>query len=359
MEISLCTYTYNDGYLLDRLLQSVQRWQVKPAEIIVIDDGSSSPYTPPADVPVKLTRHSNNKGFRYTKQRAIDLASCEAVVSLDCDMRLCDDWLGILAPFLERPEIGLLGGAIHPAPGNNIANKYLKIYDVYPTVTGERDFIPGNAWLISKQVWQEVGGFSGHQDRVGEDVFLCQRIRSHGYKLFTNAQAIARQTRRLSRIALVMRLWRWQQSRLASMLSKNVSPVSPFLQTMAKRVRVAQENNCCEFCYIELLYFAHAMLDARQMARQLGKTHIADSCFSAVSLLLASISDYPVLLKAVLQDLDACNTSATEMKDVALHNTMTDMIIPATCLQQLNNGLVVEIIERDRDLDFSSYAIGA
>lgn len=43
--VSVVTYTYNDNALVAGLLDSIESWNVCPSEVIVVDDGSSEPFT--------------------------------------------------------------------------------------------------------------------------------------------------------------------------------------------------------------------------------------------------------------------------------------------------------------------------
>jgi Glycosyltransferases involved in cell wall biogenesis len=54
----LVTYVFNDGELADGLLEHVGNWTMKPAEIIIVDDGSEVPYIPQPIAGLPPTRGS-------------------------------------------------------------------------------------------------------------------------------------------------------------------------------------------------------------------------------------------------------------------------------------------------------------
>lgn len=56
--VSLVTYVFNDGELADGLLEHVGNWTMKPAEIIIVDDGSEVPYIPQPIAGLPPTRGS-------------------------------------------------------------------------------------------------------------------------------------------------------------------------------------------------------------------------------------------------------------------------------------------------------------
>jgi hypothetical protein len=94
-------------------------------------------------------------------------------------------------------------------------------------VTGPVAFIPGNAFALRRTVWEEIGGFAGHTDAVGEDHYLCVRLRERGYALHSDASVRARQTRRLGAHHPLPRVWRWSRETLAPILRETAHRALP------------------------------------------------------------------------------------------------------------------------------------
>ena len=79
--ISLCTCTYNDAALADGLLAATARWDVRPGEIVVCDDGSDPPYAPGDGLPeVRVVRHDRNRGITRAKHDVLSAATGEILV---------------------------------------------------------------------------------------------------------------------------------------------------------------------------------------------------------------------------------------------------------------------------------------
>lgn len=92
--ISVAIPCYNDGYYLRRCLQAVAQQSMPPAEVIVVDDGSTD-HTP--DVCRDLERvltcplhyyYQDNAGVSRARNLAVDVLSGEHVIFVDADDEL-------------------------------------------------------------------------------------------------------------------------------------------------------------------------------------------------------------------------------------------------------------------------------
>lgn len=275
-KLSLVTFSYNDADLVTGLLAEVASWTVRPDEIVVVDDGSEPALDPartPADT--RILRLSPNQGITRAKHAGLSAASGETLLSMDADVRPDPDYAEICLGHLARPEVGLSAGEVVHDAGEGLVARYLRAFGDNHNlgVTGPVAFIPGNAFALRRAVWEEIGGYSGHSDAVCEDHYLCGRLRERGYILHSDAAVRARQTRRLGRITLCRRVWRWCREALAAQIPGDSRAV-PYLfevlvrPMLARLERIAALNEPL-FAYLELLYLAHAGLDllARAEAR--------------------------------------------------------------------------------------------
>jgi glycosyltransferase involved in cell wall biosynthesis len=88
------TYHQEEPEILERAFWSVQAQSVKPAEIIVVDDGSAPPLAKPwqwdgLSVPARVVCITN-RGLPAARNTGLMLAKTEAIVFLDAD-----DWLDL------------------------------------------------------------------------------------------------------------------------------------------------------------------------------------------------------------------------------------------------------------------------
>ena len=357
MKISLCTYTFNDADLAGRLLASVGQWTIRPDEILVVDDGSAVPFEPPAGVAARVIRHETNRGFLAAKRQGLASCASPVIVSVDCDMYLSPNWLELVLPHAVSPGVGIAGGSLVARTGKDLVSRYLRVFDHYERVTGARDFIPGNVWMLRREVWDRVGGFGDHADSVGEDVALCAAVRRLGLTLFTESRAVARQTRKLGRIALVRRFWRWRRPALLSLLERGDTPVLPFLSTMAVRIDHALALGEYAFAYLEILHFSYAMLDAARIAERLGHPRAADACREAFAQGWLALAGYPETQALLLGDLREVGflPRDTTVSDTGAVGGLIGRLRGAGALDRLEGNLEASVVTPEKDLSFSAY----
>lgn len=309
--LSLCTYTLNDAEFVHDLLARLPSWQVQPDEIVVLDDGSKTPFAPLTPLPgLRVIRLDPNQGIARAKDAGLSAATGELILSLDCDTRLAPDWLSVNLPNLMRPGVALVGGAVRHASGADLVSRYLRAYGDNHNLhhTGEVDFIPGNAFLLRRSTWEETGGFSAHDDTVCEDHYLSNLLRARGYTLYSDAAAQAWQMRRISRSTLLRRIWSWcHRAVQAQMLGGDRTvpylfevAVKPMLERLGTSIELGEPL----FIYLDLLYLAHSVLDCLDHGLRTGLT--TDAVRAGFLRLLARLFDgYPRLWACFRADLAA------------------------------------------------------
>lgn len=229
-DLTLCTYTYNDGRLARELLQHAAAWPLRPRKVIVMDDGSLPPFTltentepgkegsktfaDAFELGVEIIHLPENAGPGVCKARGLSAAKSEYILSLDCDIRLVNDWLPAALTMLEQPGVGLVGGAVVSDAGKDTVSRYLREVDHHLRPEGETDFVSGAAWLMPRAVWEATGGFGDYTARTHEDHYFCNRVRGCGYKVMACTVSALLQTRILSRADMLRRFKAWLESAL-------------------------------------------------------------------------------------------------------------------------------------------------
>lgn len=266
--VSLVTFTYNDASLAGELLAGVPGWSVRPDEVIVVDDGSAPPFTPPVtNPPTRVVRFDANQGITRAKHAGVSAATGDVVLALDCDTRLSPDWLAVCLERLAEPGVAMVSGPVVHGAGTDLVSRYLRAFGDNHNLgaDGEVPFIPGNAWLIRAEAWRQAGGMAGHDRAVCEDHYLCHRLRELGWKLMADPRAVAVQTRRISRPALARRIWTW-----CGWAFKENLPAPPDMpafafahltRPMAERLEAAVNMGEPLFVYLELFYWSYCLAD--------------------------------------------------------------------------------------------------
>jgi GT2 family glycosyltransferase len=268
MPVTLCSYTYNDGRLLDGLLASLADWTTQPERLMLVDDGSHPAYVlPDLPLPTSLLRHPVNKGVAVAKKAGLDAATSLLVLSLDCDTRLDPDWLARCLPRMQDPKVALCGSTLRCNPGQDTVSQFMARFGdaAQAEAAGPADFVPGNVWLIKKAAWDAVQGFGPHSAAVGEDHALCGRLRDAGYTLFLEPAAVATQIRKLTRTAMARRFWSWAAPHYLRglpdephFLTYAVLALVPDVVTRIEQSLLWSEPR---FVYLHLLYLLHCLLN--------------------------------------------------------------------------------------------------
>ena len=164
LPVTVAIPAYNRAELLPRALASVAAQTATPAEVLVIDDGSTDDTATVAErLGARVIRHEHNRGVSAARNTALEAATAEWVAFLDTD----DEWL----PFhLERlwPTREGHAAVAHSAVWVERPGRKHHAYGV----TGRRprvlrspaplvadNFIPLSASLVRRSAALEAGGF--------------------------------------------------------------------------------------------------------------------------------------------------------------------------------------------------------
>jgi GT2 family glycosyltransferase len=113
MDVAVIVPNWNGRRWLAQCLQALSEQTTPPAEIVVVDNGStdgSLALTGDSSAPITVLRLGRNTGFAFAANRGIEAAHAEAVALVNTDVVLAPDWIERLAGVLDR-DPGLSGVA--------------------------------------------------------------------------------------------------------------------------------------------------------------------------------------------------------------------------------------------------------
>jgi GT2 family glycosyltransferase len=214
-DISLIIVSFNTRDVLRESLQSVQRETGDlRVEIFVVDNNShdGSVEMVEEEFPhVRVIRSEVNLGFGAANNVALELAKGRYVVLLNSDAFLCLHSLQLAVLHMDDDvEVGLAGGSLvgrdfslqpsarmfpsilsdflvltglaHRFPKSRFFGQFDRTW-ADPTEPAEVDWVPGAFSIIRNQVLKKVGFFDPEFFLYCEEVDLCRRIQSAGYKI--------------------------------------------------------------------------------------------------------------------------------------------------------------------------------
>jgi glycosyltransferase involved in cell wall biosynthesis len=184
--VSVVIPTYNYGRFLGEAIESVLAQTCKPAEVIVVDDGST-------DETATVVESFSERGVRYIRQenagvcaarnRGVAESTGELIAFLDAD----DTWDATklekqIARFAADPEVGLVHCGTCVFDGATGATLQLQIEGAEDGVV--EDLLlwqkpgmpgPGGTIMVPKSTFTKVGGFDIRM-KCGEDWDFCYRV---------------------------------------------------------------------------------------------------------------------------------------------------------------------------------------
>jgi glycosyltransferase involved in cell wall biosynthesis len=216
---------------------------------------------------VKVIRHGSNLGIPHTKHEAISSADSQVLLAMDCDTRVVPSWLSTCLPFALKPEVGLVSGPVIYLSGDDLVSRYQRTFGDNHNlgVAGETVFVPGNAFLLRRSVWAASGGLAGFQGEVCEDHFFCNRLREMGLKLWIEDKARACQVRRITRVAMLRRYWKWCHAHVKThaLDTPDIAKYATVVLALphGERVQTAIDREEPLFIYLEIVFLSYTILD--------------------------------------------------------------------------------------------------
>jgi glycosyltransferase involved in cell wall biosynthesis len=184
---------YNKAESVSRTLASITQQRLAPAEIIVIDDGStdgSADKVMALNIPHLTLVKQKNQGVSAARNYGVSLANNELIAFIDADDEWSPFYLEEMSKLIARfPQQScfashyqkVLGAGDYrdpklaldnPAPGGAVLQNYFKV-----SAEGDLPFMPSSL-VITARLFKQLGGFPAGE-AMGEDQALFSKIALH------------------------------------------------------------------------------------------------------------------------------------------------------------------------------------
>ena len=201
-QVSIVIPVYNEfDYTYKCIRSIIENVRNVSYEIIIGDDESKDATKNIIKIikNIKVNVNHSDHGFLMNCNRAAQLAAGKYIVFLNNDTLVKEDWLESLVSLIESDEtIGMVGSKlVYPdgrlqeaggiiwkdATGWNYGRGQNPEMPEYNYVR-ECDYISGASIMISKTLWEEIGGFDERfKPAYCEDSDLAFEVRKRGYKV--------------------------------------------------------------------------------------------------------------------------------------------------------------------------------
>lgn len=178
--ISLIATVRNEAVNIERWLDSLLEQTLRPAEIVIVDGGSSDgtyeilqAFAARSPVPVKILQEAGANIARG-RNLAIERAAGPLIACTDAGCLVPPAWLAHLTgPFAADSEVEVVAG-YYEASWQSELQRVMSIYFVTPPeMIDPQTFLPSaRSIAFRKLVWQAAGGFPEWLTLTGEDTLF-------------------------------------------------------------------------------------------------------------------------------------------------------------------------------------------
>jgi len=186
--VSVVVCAYNAADTLEDNLTSIDKLTYPDYEIIVVNDGSRDST---GDIARRHPRvrliEVPNSGLSAARNVGLAEATGEIVAYTDADTRVDPDWLTFLVqPFLTSDVVGSGGPNVVPKDDSPMAQCIARApggptHVLLDDRTAEH--VPGCNMAFRRDALLAIGGFNPVYLRAGDDVDVCWRLQSRGWKI--------------------------------------------------------------------------------------------------------------------------------------------------------------------------------
>ena len=205
---------FDGGETLAQVLGAVRALDPAPAEVLLVDDGSTDISAERAEAEgCRVVRHGFNRGLGAARNSAVVAARTEYIVFIDADCLPEPGMIGALLAGFDAPDVAGVGGrelSGGPCPtAFDLWRLAFRPQTHGPSPLTDVWMLPGLCCAYRRSALAAVGGFDGYYRTNGEDVDLGVRLRERGWKLRYRPTAGVTHVRRDGFKSLLAMCWRY------------------------------------------------------------------------------------------------------------------------------------------------------
>lgn len=190
-DISFIIPVRNDRRRLERCIQSIQANDSSAVslEVIVIDNGSTDGSAESAErLGAKVIRRGAGS-VAELRNLGAERAGGDILAFVDADHEIAPAWARAAQESLRTPDVAAAGALCHaPSDGTWVQRAYGWLRGV-PQGRTDAEWLGSGNLAIRRAVFRSLGGFDTTL-MTCEDVDLCNRIRSAGFRIISDSELV-------------------------------------------------------------------------------------------------------------------------------------------------------------------------
>ncbi|HUD08279.1 MAG TPA: glycosyltransferase family 2 protein [Candidatus Saccharimonadales bacterium] len=188
MRVSIVIPAYNEQCHLALCLEAIKNQNVKPYQVIVVDNNSSDNTAKIAKSYsfVKLL-HENNHGIVFARNTGFDAASGSIIARIDADTIIPTNWIENIQNIFTNENIDAVSGSVsyYDAPFNYL-NAFTDLF-FRAKIAGKLNktvgYLYGCNMALTRRSWKSVRHKTCSSNDVHEDLDLAIHLKQSGFNI--------------------------------------------------------------------------------------------------------------------------------------------------------------------------------
>ena len=213
MDVSIIIVNYNTEKLILDCLDSIyEKTERLDFEVIVVDnDSPNKSEILKSDNRIKYIQSEKNLGFGKANNLGAEYAQGEYLFCLNPDTLLINNAIKILYDYISKKrEVGICGGNLFYIDGSPmhsyrdvspgifneiliLTKNFCGLYKNNEFNTSQKivevSYVTGADLMISKELFNKIGGFDKDFFMYFEETYLCYQVKKRGYKIVNIPEA--------------------------------------------------------------------------------------------------------------------------------------------------------------------------
>lgn len=203
---------FNNAPTVRRAVEGVLAQTLAPAEVLVIDDGSSDGSTAQfSGLPVRLIRQNENLGRGAARARGMCETNHEFVLCCDATNVLDPNFAAAALKHFQLPQVAAVYGRFEQASATTAAERWRgrHLFKTDRIREMKRDgLLITSGAMVRRSCVEAVGGYDSRL-RHSEDAELGRRLLAAGYEVIGDPGLPVRSIARNNVRDVLERYWRW------------------------------------------------------------------------------------------------------------------------------------------------------